>query len=106
MTDHDALFSKLMNQEKLMEKLSTQFDELRKEVIQVAVQRKEIDHLTDQVNALWRKIDGMNEPNGILSRIREYQGACPGDALKRSISALWGAVGLVIALIGAIKIWG
>lgn len=106
MTDHDALLAQLMSQEKILEKLSGQFDELRKEVSQVAVQRKEIDHLDSQINALWRKFDALNEPNGILTRMRDHQSSCPGDSLKASNRNLWGAIGLVITLIIGLKVFG
>lgn len=99
MTDHDSLFAELRS---LNERLSG----IERTLSMIAVQEEKISSLKSQVDGMWRKYDAEFGPNGSVTAIKMYQAGCPADSFKRNIAQIWGAIGLVIALIGAIKIWG
>jgi len=110
MTDHDALFTQMQNQGKLLEKQDEKLSRIEDAVTKIPVQEKDIIHLGAQVDALWRKYDSFLGPDGSLSAIRSHQAACPAESLRQSIVQLWTVGGIafaaLVALIGAIKIWG
>lgn len=106
MTDTDLILDKLDAQEKAFSKMDTRLTGIEKAVTDMAVQKKEIDFLTQQMNALWRKYDSLCGADGFINQIKNYQSGCPGESLKTSIAQLWGAIVLIVGLIGAIKIWG
>lgn len=99
MTDHDSLFAELRN-------LNDRLSGIEKTLSAIAVQEEKISALRAQVDGIWRKYDTEFGPQGTITAIKMYQAACPADSFKRNIAQMWGAIGLIIALIGAIKIWG
>ncbi len=99
MTDHDSLFAELRN---LNERLSG----IEKTLSSIAVQEEKISALRAQVDGMWLKYDTEFGPQGTITAIKMYQAACPAESFKKNIAQMWGAIGLIIALIGAIKIWG
>lgn len=106
MTDHDVLLAKLENQGKLLAKQTGELSDIKKAVNEIALLNKDVSHHAMQIDALWRKYDSAMGPDGVLSSVRMFQTACPGPDIKDQIKALWAAIGLIIALIGVIKIWG
>lgn len=99
MTDHDSLFAELRS-------LNDRLSGIERTLSMIAVQEEKISSLKSQVDVMWRKYDAEFGPNGSVTAIKLYQAACPAESFKRNIAQVWGAIGLVIALIGAIKIWG
>lgn len=99
MTDHDSLFAELRN---LNERLSG----IEKTLSAIAVQEEKISSLRSQVDGMWRKYDTEFGPHGTITAIKMYQAACPAESFKKNIAQIWGAIGLIVALIGSIKIWG
>lgn len=106
MTDHAALLVQLEQHGKILAKQSGQLETIEKTVIEIALLNKDVVHQGDQINALWRKYDSAMGPDGVLSSVRMFQTACPGPGIKDQIKAIWAAIALIVALIGAIKIWG
>lgn len=99
MTDHDALFQELRS-------LNERLTGIEKTLAAIAVQEEKLSSLKANVDGMWRKFDDAFGPEGTISRIKSYQASCPGKSLSESIKQLWGAIVLIVALIGAIKIWG
>ena len=99
MTDHDSLFAELRN---LNEGLSG----IEKTLSAIAVQEEKISSVRSQVDGMWRKYDTEFGPQGSITAIKMYQAACPAESFKKNIAQIWGAIGLIVALIGSIKIWG
>lgn len=106
MTDHEMFYAQLQNQEKILNKWDSRLSGIEKALTELALQGKDISYLTGQLNTLWRKYDELLAPGGALDQMKNHQSACPGDDLKRSINQVWGAIGLIGLLIGALKIWG
>ena len=98
MTDHDSLFAELRN---LNERLSG----IEKTLSAIAVQEEKIAALRTQVDCMWRKYDAEFGPNGSVTAIKLYQAGCPAESFKKNIAQIWGAIGLIVALVGSIKIW-
>lgn len=104
MTDHEALFSMLAQQGKLLEQQTDKLTNIEKALTTIAVQGTEIDHLEGQINKLWQNYDKVWGPGGTLEKMKTYQASCPAEALKRTVAQLWVAIGLVVTLIGTMKI--
>lgn len=106
MTDHDTLLEKLEQHGRILERQTVKLEQIETSLTTIAVQAKEINHINDQLKKLWDNYDKSFGPEGVIAGIKTYQASCPGEALKTSIKQLWGAIFLIVALIGAIKIWG
>lgn len=104
MTDMDLLLLKLETQEKAFCKLDDRLDGIEKAVVEMAVQRKDIEYLIMQDTALSKRIDNLYAPDGAITKLQECANACPKKDLTTSINTLWGAVGLLVALIGVLKL--
>ena len=49
----------------------------------IAVQNEKIQHVEDNVAALWRKYDALTDPkDGKLTQISQHQASCPRDQIK------------------------
>lgn len=106
MTNHDVLLAQLEHHGKLLEKLSEKLSIIDQSITAIAVHSEQITTVQNNVMALWVKYDAAFNPEGTLARLQAQASACPKEDLRTQIKALWGAVGLVIALIGTLKIWG
>jgi len=106
MTDTDLILSKLETQEKAFNKLDRRLTGIEKAVIDMALQKKDIDYLTMQYSALTKRFDNLYAPDGAISKLQDCANDCPREELVASVNKLWGALALIIALIGALKIWG
>lgn len=106
MTDHDAIFKILEQQANTLQKQSGQLENIEKSLVKIAVQEERITNIHSQVNALWIKFDALTAPDGPITKLQQCANSCPGNALKGSIARLWAALGMLLALIGAIKLWG
>jgi hypothetical protein len=106
MTDHDAIFKILEQQASTLNKQSGQLKSIEKSLVKIAVQEERLTNIQSQVNALWVRFDSLTAPEGPITKLQQCANSCPGDALKGNIARLWAALGMLLALIGSIKIWG
>lgn len=106
MTDHSILFEKLEQQEKILTKQTEELSCIKQALIDIKVQGKEIMHLNNQIDALWKKYDTAFGPEGTIARLKMQASACPKNDLRTQIKLQWGAMALIVALIGALKLWG
>lgn len=76
----------------ILQKLDQQSERLssiEKAVSTIAVQEEKIEALREQITGLWRKYDYAFGPDGLISRIKTHQAACPRDEVKAAISRQW-----------------
>jgi len=106
MTDHDAIFRLLEQQANALQSQSEQLENIEKSLVKIAVQEERLTNIQSQVSALWTRFDSLTAPDGPITRLQACANSCPGDALKGNITRLWAALGMLLALIGAIKLWG
>lgn len=106
MTDHDTLYAAIETQRKILDKQTVDIEFIKATIATIAVQEEKIITLKNQLNTLGCKYDKAFSPDGIVMQVLNYQAGCPGESLKRSIMQIWAAMGGIVALIGAIKIWG
>jgi hypothetical protein len=106
LTEHDHILVKLDQQAELIEKQADRLVNIEKLVTSIAVQEERLENMQNQLGALWRKYDAAFGPGGILSHIQSYQAACPKNDLRNQIKLQWTAIGLIVVLIGTIKLWG
>lgn len=103
---NSILFEKLEQQEKILTKQTEELSDIKQALIDIKVQGREITHMTGQIDALWKKYDAAFGPEGTIAKMQAHVSACPKDDLRAQIKLQWGAIALVVALIGALKIWG
>ena len=106
MPDTNLILSKLDSQEKAFNKMDHRLTGIEKAVIDMALQKKDIDYLIMQNTALTKRFNNLYAPEGAITKLQDCANDCPKDELNASINKLWGALFLIGALIGAIKIWG
>lgn len=106
MTDHNAIFKLLEQQANALQSQSMQLENIEKSLVKIAVQEERVTHVQSQVNALWSRFDLLTTPDGPITKLQQCANSCPGNALKDSITRLWAAFGIILMLIGAIKLWG
>jgi len=104
MVDADVLLLKLETQEKAFGKLDERLAGIERAVVEMALQRKDIEYLTMQDAAISKRIDNLYAPDGAITKLQECANACPKKDLTASINSLWGAIGLLVALIGVLKL--
>jgi hypothetical protein len=100
MTGHDALFSEL---NRLNERLSGIELTLSKTAVQ---QDERILSIKAQLDGVGRKYDEAFGPEGTIAKLQVKISGCPRDEIKTALSRQWAVITLIVALIGALKIWG
>jgi uncharacterized coiled-coil protein SlyX len=106
MTDHDAMFQAIKSQERILEKQSEQLSSIEKSLVTIAVQEKEIVHLNNQIGGLWNKYDQAFGPGGTIQKLQDCAASCPREHVKINLARQWVAIGAIIALMAAIKLFG
>jgi len=106
MQETNLILSKLESQEKAFNKMDSRLTGIEKAVVNMALQKKDIDYLTMQNTALTKRFDNLYASDGAITKLQDCANNCPKSELKSSINKLWGALFLLGSLIGAIKIWG
>jgi hypothetical protein len=81
---------------------NTRLAAIEKAISIIAVQETEIMHINEQISTIWRKYDNAFDPDGAISKSQ--------DQIKKdltvSLSRQWVAIGVIVAIIGALKLWG
>ena len=98
-----------MENDLILQKLEDQTERLKEIEDKVSIivrQDERILNLQSQVGALWRKYDAAFSPEGTIARLQAQASACPKEDLRTQIKLQWGAMALIVALIGALKLWG
>lgn len=106
MTDHEALYQAIKSQEKILEKQSEKLSNIEKSLVTMAVQEKEISYMTMQIQGLWKKYDQEFGPGGTVQRLQDCAASCPREQVKNNLARQWVAIGAIIALMAAIKLFG
>ena len=57
MTDHDVLYVKIDQQNEVLKELTEQLSKLEEALLKIPIQAKDIEYMTIQINALWKKHD-------------------------------------------------
>lgn len=106
MTDHDSLFAVLAQHGNILENQSSQLEEIKKTLIRIAVQEERISNIQGQMNSLSVKFDGLHSPDGAITKLQACASSCPRESFKNAVGLQWTAIGIIIALITVLKIWG
>ena len=84
MTDSETILKELSRQGKRLENIET--------IVQsIAVQDNKIETLQEQVHDLYTKYNVTFGPEGIISRISEFQASCP----RKQTGRIWWAIGII-----------
>ncbi len=84
---------------KKLDKLDGEIGGLKESINLIAVQSNQIDNLTSQVHALWKKYDIAFSPEGLVTQIMNFQAACPKETITRRLKELWLAYALLASII-------
>jgi len=117
MTDHDNIFTMLTQQKEILSKQSIKIDKIEKSLVNISVQEKDIYYMNVQINALWRKYDQLVGPDGTIATLQKCAASCPRETveerfetvdenIKTNLARQWVAIGAIIALMAAIKLFG
>ena len=106
MTDYETLFAHLQQQAQILDRQTNKLEKIERALTEIAVQEKEIVHINKQISKLWEKYDIAFGPNGIVPGLKAYQASCPEESLRKSMTHLWTALGILAAVIGALKLLG
>lgn len=96
----------IMNQAKLIENQGDRLFGIEKAITAIAVQEEKIVNVQVQLSALWKKYDNAFGPEGIISKLQTQAASCPKNDLKNTLTGQWVAIGIIVTLIGVLKLWG
>ncbi len=85
--------------DKRFEHLSSQLEDIRLGLQRIAIQDERINMLEDGLNNLRGDIHTLVKPNGVISKIRQFQASCPRDKVN-SIQKY--VVSLTLAICGGL----
>lgn len=88
------------------EDLTERLRDIENELKIISRQDEKILNLQAQVSALFRKYDIIFGPEGTLAKLQAKTNSCPAKNLENAVARLWGAIALIVTLIGLLKIWG
>ena len=99
---------RLINIENKLDSQAEIIESIRKTLELIAVQKVQIATIRKDVQELEEKYDSVTGPEGILTKMQVFQGACPKDSINTQMRWLWCVVvpqslvliGLFIALLG------
>ena len=117
MTDHENIFTMLKQQKEVLSEQSSKIDKIEKSLVNISVQEKDIYYINVQINALWRKYDQLVGPDGTISTLQKCAASCPRESveerfdtidedIKTNLARQWVAIGVIVALMAAIKLFG
>ncbi len=99
-----------MTEKLILKKLDDQAERLQKiekAISIIAVQDQKILNLQAQLSALWKKYDNAFSPDGVISKIKQFQAGCPRDNIDKTfkrqdvmIKFQWLVIGLLATIIG------
>lgn len=91
-----------MKDEVILDKLDEQAGRLKRietTMAIIAVQDEKIASLQSQVGKIWDKYDKLVSPDGIIAKVNSFQGACPKDDVKTTVTRQWAAIGLLATIV-------
>ena len=117
MTDHDNIFTMLTQQKEILAKQSSKIDKIEKALVSISVQEKDIYYMNMRIDAIWRKYDQLVGPDGTIATLQKCAASCPRETveerfetvdenIKTNLARQWVAIGAIIALMAAIKLFG
>ena len=86
----------------LLRQQSVQLNKIEALLIENATQNMEIAGLKENTAAIWKKMDNITQPGGILSGIQQKQAACPGNSIKAEQRRMWAVMGAIITVLLAL----
>ncbi len=82
-----------------LDKLDDEIEGIKESINLIAVQSNQIDNLSSQVHALWKKYDNAFSPEGSVTQIMNFQAACPKETIIRRLKELWLAYALLASIL-------
>jgi hypothetical protein len=86
----------------LLRQQSVQLNKIEALLIENATQNMEIAGLKESTTAMWKKMDNITQPGGVLSDIQQKQAACPGNSIKAEQRRMWAVMGAMVTAILAL----
>ena len=106
MTDLDIVLTEVQQIKKTLDTHGGALEKLADATNKMSVQNEQITSLQGQTNALWRKVDELLSPKGIITEITRHQSNCPKEEMQRTFTWVWRAItlqsGIIAILIGAV----
>jgi len=104
------LLETIDQQAKLISDQGERLYNIEKALITIAVQEEKIGTIQTQVSTLWIKYDNILGSVGTVvklqTQLQAQVASCPKADIKSAITGQWVAIGIIVALIGALKLWG
>jgi len=100
------MIAAIKSQERILEKQSDQLSNIEKSLVTMAVQGKEIAHMNSQIQGLWSKYDQAFGPGGTIQKLQDCAASCPREHVASNLARQWVAIGAIMALMAAIKLFG
>ncbi len=70
------------------DKLNTRLSNIDKALVEIVLQKKDIENHTEQLNALWKSYYKAFGVDGSFAKIQQEQAMCPKNILKEAIKLL------------------
>lgn len=104
----NIVVDKLKSLEKGQEKQSEELAEIRKALESVAVQKEQIIEIQKGLTQLWGKMNALLNPEGTISKMKEFQNSCPAKSIKDELRRQWTVIALLATAIsgGLLKAFG
>ncbi len=106
MGTQEMLILKLEIIEKVQEAQSKQIDKILDQILNIRLQDQRIESNQKSIKLLWKKHDDSFGQEGVVTSIKEFQSGCPRERFKGEFKVLWGALAVIVTLIGALKFFG
>ncbi len=74
--------NRLMGLERQVQRVEKKMDMIDSKLDAIAVQSSQISDLQSQFRAVWRKMDQICAPDGIIATIQSHQSSCPRGQMK------------------------
>lgn len=82
-----------------LEKMEKKVDRIEDAVGLIAVQTERINNISTQVNALWRKYDDAFAPDGVVTKVKNFQASCPRDQVKLDLGRQWKIIAFLAVIV-------
>ena len=88
----DPIIEKLTSFERRFDKLDSKIDGIEETIKIIAVQTERIDNNSRDISTLWAKHDDEFGPNGVVTRIKEWQLTCPREQIRVELRRQWSII--------------
>jgi hypothetical protein len=72
----------MTDMEKRLDTIEKKLDGISSTLSQIAIQRDRIERLEQRMHAIWERYDALVGPEGVLSKLSNFQASCPRGQIR------------------------